>query len=73
MATSGSPITQITNKFGNNTDPTWSPEGDKLVFTHSVGAQFGHQQIYTMNPDGTGITRITHTNDESFGPDWGSR
>ncbi len=26
-----------------------------------------------MNPDGTAITRITHTNDLSFVPDWGSR
>ena len=72
MNADGSSITRLTEKFGNNTDPTWSPEGDKIVFTHSLGAGFKHQQIYTMNPDGTGITRITHTNDESFGPDWGS-
>jgi Tol biopolymer transport system component len=72
MNSGGGPITQITEKFGNNFDPTWSPQGDKIVFAHSVGAQFKHQQIYTMNPDGTSITRITYTNDESFGPDWGS-
>jgi TolB protein len=72
MSTGGGPITRITEKFGNSYDPTWSPQGDRIVFTHSLGAQFKHQQIYTMNPDGTGITRITHTNDESFGPDWGA-
>jgi TolB protein len=72
MSATGMRITQITDKFGNNTEPTWSPAGDKIVFTHSTGAQFKHQQTYTMNPDGTGITRITHTNDETFGPDWGS-
>jgi large repetitive protein len=72
MNADGSSITQLTEKFGNNYDQTWSPEGDKIAFTHSTGAQFKQQQIYTMNPDGTSITRITHTNDESFGPDWGS-
>jgi TolB protein len=72
MNADGSSITWLTEKFGNNYDPTWSPEGDKIVFTHALGAGFKHQQIYTMNPDGTDITRITFTNDESFGPDWGS-
>ena len=72
MNADGSSITQLTEQFGNNYDPTWSPEEDKIVFTRSKGAQFKQQQIYMMNPDGTGITRITHTNDESFGPDWGA-
>jgi TolB protein len=73
MNANGGSITQLTNKDGNNTDPTWSPQGNKLVFTRSKGATFTSQQIYTMNPDGTGITRVTQTNDESFGPDWGAR
>jgi Tol biopolymer transport system component len=72
MNADGTSITRLTPKFGNNTDATWSPEGDKIAFTHSLGAGFKHQQVYLMNPDGTGITRITQTNDESFGSDWGS-
>lgn len=73
MNANGGSITQLTNKSGNNADPTWSPQGDKLVFSRSKGATFNNQQVYTMNPDGTGITRVTQTNDESFGPDWGAR
>jgi Tol biopolymer transport system component len=68
----GGAITQLTHQFGNNYRPAWSPRGDKIAFTHSVGAQFKQQQIYLMNPNGTGITRITHNNDENFDPDWGS-
>ena len=73
MNANGGSITQLTDKDGNNADPTWSPQGNKLVFTRSKGATFTSQQIYTINTDGTGITRVTQTNDESFGPDWGSR
>lgn len=73
MNANGSSITQLTNKDGNNADPTWSPQGNKLVFTRSKGATFNNQQVYTMSPDGNGITRVTQTNDESFGPDWGAR
>ena len=72
MNVNGSSITKLTEKFGNSYDPTWSPDGDRIAFTHSKGAQFKQQQLYVMDSDGTGITRITHTNDESFGPGWGS-
>jgi Tol biopolymer transport system component len=71
MNANGSLITRLTQKFGNNIDPTWSPAGDKLVFNH--GSTVGKpEQIYEISPDGTGLTRITRTNRDSFGPDWGS-
>jgi Tol biopolymer transport system component len=74
MNADGGGVTQLTRKFGDNfPHPTWSPEGDKIVFTHNATLHSGKPaQIYTMNSDGTGITRITHTNDFSFTPDWGS-
>jgi Tol biopolymer transport system component len=52
--------------------PTWSPNGKKIAFVSSRagwgcikgGILFQPiEQIYTMNPDGTGVTRI------AFGPD----
>ena len=71
MNANGSLVTQLTHKFANNLHPTWSPEGDKIVFSH--GTSGGKpEQIYEMNPDGTGLTRITSTNRDSFAPDWGS-
>lgn len=73
MNADGGGVTQLTRKFGDNyPHPTWSPEGDKIVFTHAQLHGAKPAQIYTMNSDGTGITRITHTNDLSFTPDWGS-
>jgi TolB protein len=72
MNANGSLITQLTGKFGNNLYPGWSPQGDKIVFSHTSLGSNKPQQIYTMNADGTGVTRITRTNDVSFTPDWGS-
>jgi Tol biopolymer transport system component len=72
MNADGGSVTQLTHNFGTSLDVTWSPRGDKIVFTHSDSVQFNRQQISMMNPDGTGITTITHTNDNNFGPTWGS-
>jgi len=36
-------------------DPAWSPDGSKIAFTGS-----GDTDIYTMNPDGSGIVNLTH-------------
>jgi TolB protein len=71
MNADGGAITQLTHKFGDNLFPAWSPQGDRIVFSHNNLEQ-KPQQIYVINPDGTGLTRITHTNDDSFAPDWGS-
>jgi Tol biopolymer transport system component len=72
MNADGGSVTQLTHTSGNNQYTGWSPEGDKIVFSHSnfEGTKAG--QIYVMNSDGTGLTRITQTNDDSFVPDWGT-
>jgi PKD repeat protein len=35
----------------------WSPDGQKIAFT---GRRDGTHEIYLMNPDGSGVVRITH-------------
>ncbi|MFC1563885.1 DPP IV N-terminal domain-containing protein [candidate division KSB1 bacterium] len=37
-------------------EPSWHPDGSKIVFSHSVGHNF---DIYTINVDGTDLSRIT--------------
>jgi Tol biopolymer transport system component len=59
-------------------DPSWSPDGTKIVFDIYVLAT-GMRSIYTANADGSGLFQVTHIGifpprdrgegDES--PDWG--
>jgi TolB protein len=58
--------------------PDWSPDGKKIALE---GAEFlpcdgdAAKSIYTVNPDGSGLKRITHTGRRvcyppDFSPDW---
>jgi Tol biopolymer transport system component len=38
--------------------PTWSPKGDRIAFTSD---RTGDYEIYTIRPDGTGLTQLTHS------------
>jgi dipeptidyl aminopeptidase/acylaminoacyl peptidase len=51
--TAARPLTQ-----GADADPAWSPDGTKIAFD-STRDEPGNQDIYVMNADGTGITRLT--------------
>jgi Tol biopolymer transport system component len=55
-------------------DPDWSPDGEKIVFTsHPVtdDPRFSNQaELYLMNPDGTGLQRLTHNGEEERAPAW---
>jgi Tol biopolymer transport system component len=55
-----------------NLEPQWSPDGSTIVFMSGLD---GTQQIYTMNPDGSHLTKITNigvSGDPIWSPD-GSR
>jgi hypothetical protein len=60
--------------LGPGTNPAFSPDGGKIVFTSNRDGDF---EIYTMAIDGTGVTQLTHNTgafdgDPVFSPD-GSR
>jgi TolB protein len=40
--------------------PTWSPDGKKIALVSNLS---GNLEIYTINPDGSGLQQLT-----SFGP-----
>ena len=49
------------------TDPAWSPDGAKIAF---ASAREGSFDIYVMNADGTGTTRLTSSDANDHGPTW---
>ena len=48
-------------------EPFFSPDGKRIVYETNVA---GFQQIFTMNPDGSGKTQITHDPVNHDSPAW---
>jgi Tol biopolymer transport system component len=52
-------------------NPSWSPDGQKIVFGRQPGQ--GQRDLYTVNANGSGLFRVTNTPDlEEFNGDWGT-
>ena len=57
--------TQITT--GPDTFPAWSPHGDRIAFASN---RDGDYEIYTVRPDGKGLTRLTKSPGNDAHPAW---
>jgi Tol biopolymer transport system component len=61
----------VADQIGNwNIQPAWSPDGQKIVFVRCQPAGGSNCDIYTMNPDGTGLTNITNNGLGNRLPSW---
>ncbi|MCF5925532.1 Tol-Pal system protein TolB, partial [Xanthomonas perforans] len=49
-------LTQLTNHFGIDTEPTWAPDGGSIYFTSDRG---GRPQIYQVAASGGSANRVT--------------
>jgi Tol biopolymer transport system component len=56
IGSNGAGETNLTRSASGNDSPSWSPDGTRLAFSSN---RDGNWEIYTMNADGTGITRLT--------------
>jgi Tol biopolymer transport system component len=73
VARLGKAAARITDP-GNDIDafPGWSPDGSRIVFARSGGAQFDPWVLYVVNRDGSRLRRLTEGGD-AFGeraPSW---
>lgn len=71
MNANGKDIRQLTQNFDNNTDPSWSPDGQQIAFDH--GAIGSPADLYVMDADGSNRVNITNTATVAgLDPDWGA-
>jgi len=65
LANPGAAPVNLTQRQRDDKYPAWSPLGDKIVFT-SYYRDDGIPQLFMMNPDGSGQTRLSERFAESY-------
>jgi hypothetical protein len=73
-ADDGTNQTRLTNSSADDTEPTWSPDGEKMAFiSNRDDIESDLNAIYVMNSaDGTNQTRVTDNDAAYSSPDWGT-
>jgi serine/threonine protein kinase/Tol biopolymer transport system component len=57
----GGDLRQLTNDLARDRTPYWSPDGSRILFASN---RSGKYEAWTIRPDGSGLTRITHLPDQ---------
>ncbi len=67
--TDGSNKQNVSNNAGDDTEPSWSPNGSQIVFSGNRG-NVNIQNLYRVNRDGTGFVQLTNNTDLTYGGDF---
>jgi Tol biopolymer transport system component len=74
MSADGKRLVNVTAKLNLKTgfagDPTWSPTGKTIAFEYSRTGLTGDTDVYRVNIDGTGFTRLTKAPGFDGDPSW---
>lgn len=66
-AKTGKKERRLTDHWGIDTSPTWSPDCSKIAF---VSSRSGAPHIYVMNADGSNQKRLTYKGSYNTNPSW---
>lgn len=50
--------------------PSWSPDGAKIAASFSIDQTNGYSDVYVMNSDGSGLTRLTYSGQSQMWSDY---
>lgn len=67
MDLTNSEVVQLTFADHHNTDPSWSPDGNRIVFSANPE---GIYNLYTINADGSNIQQLTSSEFDERSPEW---
>lgn len=67
VAALGTMTERVVVETESSSFPVWSPDGLQLAFHSTMD---GNSEIYRVNLDGTGLTRLTNTLQDEFYPFW---
>jgi Tol biopolymer transport system component len=65
----GTDIRRLTNTVFTESDPEWSPDGTRLVFSRSGTGPSSESDIYIMDADGSNVVQLTDGG-INFQPSW---
>ena len=68
--TADSNLQQITHTFGDEWYPSWSQNGQQIIFGYSTDGNYGSNEIYKMNSDTTEREQLTVNNNWDGTPRW---
>ena len=63
----GTGLIQLTEALGDNSEPTWSPDGERILF---VSNRSGNKDIWVMDADGKRPRNLTRSPDDDWMPAW---
>lgn len=73
VSVGGEPVAVAKDADLDSFHPSWSPDGQRLVFVKGHGGARQEEDIYTIGLDGSGEQRLTYElgdRDNDFDPDW---